>query len=325
MNLENYECSLLWAKETLEEEAKSLELTAKNLDHNFSSCLRLLNECSGKVVISGLGKSGHVAKKISATLSSSGTPSVFLHPSEALHGDLGILSQKDILLTIAYSGETYETVKVAKHAKSMGLSVISITGNPNSSLGKLSDFCLDGSVPREVCPNELAPTSSTLVAMALGDALAVSLMRTKKFTSRDFARFHPEGTLGRRLSLVGEFLRKDLKSISPETPFEEVIQSLSNPNYGICVITDSSEREVLGVVTDGDLRRYLLKRPSNEKTVTALDLMTRNSKKIQTNESAYRAGEAMEELGISALVVVNEKNEFEGIIRLHDLVRAKII
>lgn len=321
----NFDQTLLWAKETLEEEAKSLLLAANNLDHNFSSSIKAILECKGKLIVTGLGKSGHVAKKIAATFSSCGAPSIYLHPSEALHGDLGLIEDSDILLAIAYSGETYETLKVAKYAQHMGLPIISITGELNSSLALLSDFCLNGNVPREVCPNELAPTSSTTVAMVLGDALAVSLMKAKNFKSQDFARYHPEGLLGRKLTKVFEYTRKNTRAVPPDLSFDKVIEHMSEPNYGVTVVSSHDEKKILGIITDGDLRRFLLQKETKIKSTTASDIMTKNPKSICENNFAYQAAKIMENLKISALVVTDSNNHFSGILRLQDLITAKIV
>lgn len=316
--------SLSWGKEALQEEAKCLQEAAEKLDDNFHGAVEAILKAKGKLVITGLGKSGHVAKKISATFSSSGTPSFYLHPGEALHGDLGVFEKEDLLLVIAYSGETYETLKVAKFAKSMGITVISITGKPSSNLNLLSDFNLDGSVKREVCPNELAPTSSTTVAMALGDALAVSLIKARAFGPRDFAKLHPEGLLGRRLSLVRDFTKKDLKPLREESSFNQVLKHMSDPNYGICVLA-SSEGFVQGVITDGDVRRFLLEQKSSPSLIKAKDVMTKNPKHIQEISSALEAARIMENCGISSLVVKNNEEKFSGILRLQDLLAAKIL
>ena len=324
MPITNFDQSISWAKEALEEEAKSISFAATKLDQNFSSSIKLILEAKGKVVVTGLGKSGHVAKKIAATLSSSGTPSIFLHPAEALHGDLGILSQNDILLALTYSGETYETLKVAKFAKKSELPVIAITGNKESSLSKLSDFTLDASVEREVCPNELAPTSSTTLAMAIGDAIAVSLMRAKSFSSRDFAKFHPEGLLGRKLSLVKEFSRKNLIPLTEKISLYKVLSHMSHPNFGVCVIANKQE-QVEGIITDGDVRRFLLSIDKSPKEIAAHDIMTKNPKLIHEDDSALLAAKIMERQKISSLIVVKNKNVFSGIIRLQDLLEAKII
>lgn len=228
-------------------------------------------------------------------------------------------------MALAYSGETYETLKVARYAKNMGLQVIAITGHENSSLAKLSDAHLYGGVAKEVCPNELAPTSSTTVALALGDALAVSLMKAKNFTARDFARYHPEGLLGRKLSLVAEYMRRDSSPVTKNSSLKTVIEHMSSPNYGICAVMEEKSNTVLGVITDGDLRRFLLRREDFQKEVTAEDLMTKKPKKIPEEECAYTAGKLMESLGVSSLLVTNKEKKFCGLLRLSDLIMAKII
>jgi arabinose-5-phosphate isomerase len=317
--------SVLSGQETLKEEAAALLVTADRLGKSFSVAIEILLEAYGKTVVTGLGKSGHVARKIAATLSSCGTPSIYLHPGEALHGDLGLLEKNDVLLALAYSGETYETVKVARYAKNTGLRVISITGNLDSALAKLSDASLHGGVSKEVCPNALAPTSSTTVAMALGDALAVSLMKAKNFTAKDFARYHPEGLLGRKLSLVSEFTRKDSSPVTEDSSLQIVIHHMSSPNYGVTAVIEKTTNIVTGVITDGDLRRFLLNRKIFEQEITAFHILTRNPRVITEYESAYNAGKLMEDLGISSLVVVDQEKKYTGILKLGDLIRAKIL
>ena len=270
------------AQNTLEMEAKALSFAASRLGAEFSNAAETLLRAQGKVVVTGLGKSGHVGRKISATFASTGTPSFFLHPAEALHGDLGMIQRQDVLLAIAFGGETDEVLSVARHAKRIGVPVISITGKLDSSLAKISDQAIDGTVEREVCPHNLAPTTSTTVAMALGDSLAIALMKARGFSESDFARLHPSGALGRRLATVRDLMKpagESLPSVLPTTEFHDVLEAVTKRNYGIVPVQDKSGR-LVGAISDGDIRRALLTQGSNALTLPADKIMTSTPKKI---------------------------------------------
>ncbi|MCX6127549.1 MAG: KpsF/GutQ family sugar-phosphate isomerase, partial [Proteobacteria bacterium] len=243
-------------QEALREESSALLVTADRLDARFAQAVKLMQASTGKVVVCGLGKSGHVGRKIASTLASTGTAAFFLHPSEALHGDLGMLQSHDVLLVIAFGGETRETLEVAKFANRRRIPVLALTGKPQSSLAKIADVTLDGSVAREACPLNLAPTSSTTVAMAIGDALAIALMHARGFQEKDFARYHPDGSLGRQLSLVRDHMRSDLAPLALVDSFDRVIEVITAQNYGIAGVFDQAGH-LLGAITDGDLRRAL--------------------------------------------------------------------
>lgn len=313
-----------YGREVLAEEAKSLLQASERLDHSFAKAIQTILTSKGKVVVAGLGKSGHVGRKIAATLSSTGTSSVFMHPAEALHGDLGMLSPNDCLIAIAFGGETQETVAVASYARRLGLPVIALTGRPQSRLAQLADIVLDGTVEREACPLNLAPTTSTTLAMALGDALAVALMRVRSFAEIDFAQFHPGGSLGRRLSLVKEYLKKDILTLKPEDGFHRILEVITANNYGIAAVTEGSK--LLGVITDGDLRRALIRLESQVFQLTAADLMTCQPKTISANTLALDAVRYMEQHHITTLFVVEpESRQLIGILRMYDLLEAKVI
>jgi arabinose-5-phosphate isomerase len=315
---------LEWGRSTLMAESEALKWTAERLGDEFFNAVNLITQLPGKVVISGLGKSGHVARKIAATLASTGTSAFFLHPSEALHGDLGMIQAQDALLLIAFGGETRETLEVARFANRNQIPVIAITGRLPSSLAQMANIVLDGSVSREACPLNLAPTSSTTVAMAIGDALAVALMRSKGFQEQDFAQFHPDGSLGRKLSQVQDHMRRDLPYLAPEDGFDQVLAKITAQNYGIVPVFDSRHR-LLGAITDGDLRRALLSKREEVFALKADDLMTRSPKTIRVGQLALEAVRLMEESRITSLFVLDEEQKTQGLIRMHDLLAAKII
>lgn len=325
----NFESVIASAKSTLDIESKALIATSSKLNESFVGAVQHVLNGSGKVVVTGLGKSGHVGRKIAATLASTGTPSFFLHPAEALHGDLGVLQQQDTLLAIAFGGETEEVLAVAKHAKRMNVKIIAIAGKQNSTLAKLSDFFIDGAVEREVCPHNLAPTTSTTVAMALGDALAMSLMNTRHFSETDFAKFHPSGALGRRLSTVSDHMKhlgESLPTVRAETSFHEVLEAVTKKNYGVVPVLDRDDK-ILGIVSDGDIRRALLLQGSAVLQSNAAAIMTKNPRTIDVDSLAIEAFKKMEEAQITSLVVVDSKtsNQLVGLIRMHDLLAAKIV
>ncbi len=316
---------LEWGRSTLVAESEALRWTSERLGDAFFQAVELIAHLKGKVVVSGLGKSGHVGRKLAATFASTGTSAFYLHPSEALHGDLGMIQSQDALLLIAFGGETRETLEVARYANRQGIPVLSITGKLNSTLAQLSDVVLDGSVSREACPLNLAPTTSTTVAMAVGDALAVALMRTKGFQEQDFAQFHPDGSLGRKLSQVQDHMRTDLPFLLPDDTFDRVLERITAQNYGIVPVFDS-QRKLLGAITDGDLRRALLSKRETVFTLKASDLMTRNPKTIGTGHLALEAVRIMEDNRITSLFVLDEAGQnVSGLIRMHDLLAAKII
>ncbi|MBC7531629.1 MAG: KpsF/GutQ family sugar-phosphate isomerase [Oligoflexus sp.] len=315
---------IAWGRDVLDAESQSLLATARSLNASFVQAVETIIASQGKVVVTGLGKSGHIGRKIAATLSSTGTASFFLHPSEALHGDLGMIQSADVVLALAFGGETRETVEVIKFANRRSIPVIAITGKMESSLARLSDVVLDGGVDREACPLNLAPTTSTTVAMGLGDALAVAIMRARGFEKQDFAQYHPDGSLGRQLSLVSQHMKTDLLAIHADDDFSKVLEIITAHNYGIAGVFDATER-LIGAITDGDLRRTLKTARENVFSMSAKDIMTKNPKTILNDRLALDAVKMMEHSRITSLFVRDEADHVVGLIRMHDLLAAKIV
>ena len=311
-------------RRALLDESQALQAAALRLDASFEAAVEHVKSIAGKVVVSGLGKSGHVGRKIAATLASTGTAAFFLHPSEALHGDLGMLQKGDVLLLVAFGGETRETIEVAKFAKRQQIPIIAITGRPLSSLAQAASYVLDGSVTREACPLNLAPTSSTTVAMALGDALAIALMHARGFKETDFAQFHPDGSLGRQLSLVSEHMQRDLLELREADSIARVLEVITARNFGIAAVYGSGG-ELAGAITDGDLRRALLTKQAAVFNLSAADLMSRHPKTIAPDRLALDAVKMMEDHRITSLFVVDAQQHVLGLIRMHDLLKAKIV
>lgn len=313
-----------WGRSVIQVESDALNNTADLLDENFAHAVSIMRDVSGKVVVTGLGKSGHVGRKISATFASTGTPSFFLHPAEALHGDLGMMGDGDCLLAIAFGGETSETVEVAKYARRIGSKVIVLTGKTSSSLANLADVVLDGSVKSEACPHNLAPTCSTTVAMVLGDAIAVSLMRSRGFEANEFANYHPGGSLGRKLSLVKDHARSMPTSLSLDDEFKTVLDVVTTNNYGIAAVF-GYKGELIGAISDGDLRRGMLSRREEVFSTKASDFVSGYPHVISYTALAVDAVVYMEKHSISSLFVVGKTDEVLGLVRMYDLLAAKIV
>ncbi|MGE0171659.1 MAG: SIS domain-containing protein [Oligoflexales bacterium] len=317
-----------WGKEAIREEAVSLDRTRAGLNGVFADSVHKILDCSGKVVVTGLGKSGHVARKIAATLASTGTSAFFLHPAEALHGDFGKISSNDILLAIAYGGETREVIEVCKFCRRNDVPVISITGKLNSELAKISLFSLDGSVEKEACPLNLAPTSSAIVAMALGDALAVALMKARGFDNESFARLHPEGSLGKKLALVSQYTKNhdDLFELKENSNFHDILAKVTQFNYGIAAVVNG-KGELVGAISDGDLRRVLVSYEEKTFQLTAKDFMTKAPRTIEESRLVIDAINLMEKAKITSVFVVaaDSPKKPVGILRLHDILTAKVL
>ena len=313
--------------ETLRVEAEALKDASLRLDHTFVDAVKVLLECKGKVVCTGLGKSGHIASKIAATLASTGSPSFFLHPTEALHGDLGMIAETDCLVAVAYVGETMEVNEVARHSRLRQIPLISITGNTGSSLAKLSDVVIDGSVANEACPLNLAPTSSSTLALALGDALAMALMKAKGFVTQDFAQFHPGGSIGRKFVMVSDLMRpiESLSKVTLSDGFNQVMEAITNPNFGIIPVLDENGR-LKGAITDGDIRRALTEFQGDAIHKNAQQLMSSSPKTIDGSDFAVNAFKRMQENNITALFVADDSIPTKpiGLIRLQDLLEKKI-
>ncbi|MGH7377553.1 MAG: KpsF/GutQ family sugar-phosphate isomerase, partial [Candidatus Methylomirabilales bacterium] len=285
-----------------------------------------LHACRGRVVLTGMGKSGYIAQKIAATFSSTGTPALFLHPAEGVHGDLGMIVRGDVVVAISKSGETEELVSILPHIRRFGVPLVSLVGNPQSTLARESDVALDVSVKEEACPLNPAPTASTTAALAMGDALAVALLEQRGFREEDFALLHPGGSLGRRLLLrVRDLMHtgKALPLVREEATMREAILEISGKRLGMTAVVDAAGL-LTGIVTDGDLRRALQKLP-DLLTRRVADCMTHNPKTISRDELAARAVQVMEHYSITSLLVVGEEGRPEGVLHLHDLLKAGVV
>ena len=316
---------LSWGKSALFEESAALLRCSENLGSEFVSVVRLVLSCTGRVVVTGLGKSGHIGRKISATLVSTGTPSVFLHAAEAIHGDLGILGEEDILFAIAFGGETKEVLNVAKFARRKDIPVIGLTGYMNSSLADIATHVMDGSVDKEACHLNLAPTSSSTVSLGIGDALAISLMKARGFDLKDFAQYHPGGRLGFKLSKVKDHLRTKPTFVDKNADFTQVLAACTEKNYGILGVLEGGE--LCGVITDGDLRRAIVSHKEKVFELSADQMMTKHPKIIEEERLVIDAVSLMEKNSINTVFVVDDKNPkiVIGLIRMYDILAAKII
>ncbi len=310
------------AKQTIEIEAASISSLLNYIDDDFVKTIQLILKSKGRVVITGIGKSANICQKIVATLNSTGTPSIFMHAADAIHGDLGNVLKDDVVICISKSGDTPEIKSLVPLVKNFGNTLIAITGNPNSFLGKQSDCVLNTFVEKEACPNNLAPTSSTTAQLAMGDAVAVCLLKSRGFNSNDFAKFHPGGALGKKLILkVGDIYPNNEKpSVDPESSIKDVIVEISSKRLGITAVNENNK--LVGIITDGDLRR-MLENTSDIAALTAAAIMTTSPKTIGENEMATTALKQMQSNNITQLVVV-DGNTYLGVIHLHDLLKEGI-
>jgi arabinose-5-phosphate isomerase len=315
------------AKEVLNVEVRGIVSLVHRLDDRFVRAVDLLHGCRGKVVVTGMGKSGLICRKIAATLSSTGTPSLFLHSGDGVHGDLGMVMKDDVILALSNSGETEEILKLLPHFKLHGLKLIVMTGKPDSTLGKAGDVVLDVGVKEEACPLGLAPTASTTAALAMGDALAVVLLEKKGFKEEDFALRHPGGILGRKLLLrVEELMHRgdQIPLVHEETPMKEALFEITSKRLGVTGVVDS-QGKLVGVITDGDLRRGL-ERKGDIFNLLAKELMTREPKTIPAETLAAKAVAVMEQYPITSLFVLDNGGEHPiGVVHLHDLVKAGVV
>src|SRR5579863_9000919 len=314
------------ARRALGIEARAIEALGPKLTGSFAAACRICLGCHGRVVVTGMGKSGHIAGKIAATLASTGTPAFFLHPAEAGHGDLGMITRTDVLLALSNSGETPELVLLLPHLKRLAVPLIVMTGKPDSTLGRAAAVMLDVGVPEEACPLNLAPTASTTATLAMGDALAVALLEARGFTKQDFARSHPGGTLGRQLLLHVEDLMRTGAAIPRTAPGEKLrdgLLEMSRKGLGMTVIVSPEDR-VLGIFTDGDLRRTFDKQ-LDVHTTPMSEVMTPNCKTIGPRELAAEAVHLMEVYRITALPVTDEHGRLVGALNVHDLFRAGVV
>jgi len=313
------------AKTVIQTEADSILMLKDSINETFNDACQLMLSCKGKVILIGMGKSGHIAKKIASTLSSTGTPSFYVHPGEAGHGDLGMVNDKDVVMIISYSGESDEILTLIPTIKRLDISVISMTGDASSTIAKESDIHLDVSVDQEACPHNLTPTSSTTVALVMGDAIAITLLNARGFTPEDFAKSHPSGALGRRLlTLVSNIMKTgdEVPIVSKETSLMDSLLVMSQKSLGMVLITDHNNI-LLGIFTDGDLRRILEKNVDFQ-SLSIEDIMTHNCKSIQPNKPALIALQMMEKYKLNSLPVIDSDNQVIGAINMHTLMQAKV-
>jgi arabinose-5-phosphate isomerase len=320
------EGALALAREVLAIEAGAVAALAQRLDQSFLAAVSLLLACRGRVVVSGIGKSGHVARKIASTMASTGTPAFFVHPAEASHGDLGMIARDDVMIALSYSGESEELLTIVPLAKRQGAKVVAMTGNPESTLAKEADVHLDVHVDKEACPLNLAPTASTTAALAMGDALAIALLDARGFGKDDFARSHPGGSLGRRLlTHVGDVMRTgdDVPSVSERSTLAEAVIEISRKRMGMTSVVDDAGR-ITGLFTDGDLRRAL-ERGIDIRATSVTAVMTKGPRTIRPEALAVEAVEIMERTKSTQLPVVDAAGILVGALNIHDLFRAKVL
>lgn len=312
-------------KNVLNIESKAVKALASRLDENFVQAVELLSKTKSRVIVTGMGKSGLVGRKIAATLSSCGTPAMFIHAAEAGHGDLGMIVKEDILIAVSYSGETREIVDLLDFFKRIGIKLISITGNKASKLARYSDIVLEAKVEKEAEPNGLVPTASSTAALALGDAISIALMKKKGFSEEDFATVHPKGEAGKKLLKIKNLMHKGRKiaSISQESLMKDVLEEMTKKKLGMTCIVDSDQK-LVGIITDGDLRRIIQKHRKYFLQKTARDCMTPNPITINKDDLATKGLNLMEENKITSLIIKSKKGEIEGIIHLHDLWRTEM-
>jgi len=310
----------------IDTELSSIEALKPRINDDFASACELMLNCQGRVVVTGMGKSGHIGNKIAATLASTGTPAFFVHPGEASHGDLGMITEKDVVLALSNSGETSEILTIVPIIKRLGVPLISMTGKAQSTLAKEANFNIDVAVEKEACPLGLAPTSSTTVALVMGDALAVALLETRGFTEEDFALSHPGGSLGRRLLLhVSDIMHtnEQIPAVADDASLSDALLEMTRKNLGMTAIVDK-ENKVLGIYTDGDLRRTLDKNIDIHKA-SIKEVMTTGCKTARSNMLAAEVLKLMEDHKINSILVIDENNTLTGALNMHDLLRAGVV
>jgi arabinose-5-phosphate isomerase len=314
------------ARKVLETEAAAIRALVPRLDQRFERAVDLLLRCGGRVIVTGMGKSGIICRKIAATLASTGTPAHFLHPAEAIHGDLGVIQSHDLVLALSYSGETDEILRLLETIRRLGARLIAITGCPQSTLALAADVALDCRVSEEACPMNLVPTASTTAALALGDALAMTLLVAKGFKQEDFANLHPGGKLGKRLMRVESLMHADdnCPRVNASTSMRDVIYEMSRKGLGMTCVVDADAGTLLGIITDGDLRRHM-DRSANIMALTAGDVMTRGPVSIAPSTLAAEALHVLEQRKITSIVVVDESQSVVGVVHLHDLWRTELV
>ncbi|MFH1860403.1 MAG: KpsF/GutQ family sugar-phosphate isomerase [bacterium] len=314
------------AKETLQIEAQAILNLIDRIDESFVRAVEVLYNCKGRIVVTGMGKSGIIGKKIASTLASTGSPALFLHPAEAAHGDLGMVTMDDVIIALSNSGETKELTELIPPIKRRNATIISLTGNPSSTLAKHSDITINVFVEKEACPLGLAPTASTTATLAMGDALAVSLLKKRGFKEQDFASLHPGGSLGKRLLLTVKDVMHtgdQIPMVLPETPMKYALFEITSKKLGITLVVNDAQ-QLLGIITDGDLRR-LMERQQNIWDITAKDAMGKNPKTVKSSDLAVTAVAVMQQYSITSLAVTDEQSHVQGVIHLHDLLKAGIV
>src|SRR5688572_10293804 len=314
------------ARRVLAIEAEAVRALIERIDQRFLAAVSMILERRGRVVVSGIGKSGHIARKIASTLSSTGTPAYFLHPAEANHGDLGMIESGDVFIAISHSRESEELLSIVPQVKRRGAKLIALCGRADSALAKEADVLLDAGVAQEACPHNLAPTASTTAALALGDALAVALLDARGFSADDFARSHPGGSLGKRLlTHVGDVMRSgaDVPSVSESSTFKQALLEVSRGRMGMTAVIDAEQR-VRGIFTDGDLRRSLEKELNFDQTRVS-EVMTADPRSIRPEALAVEAVQLMERYKVNQLLVVDERGRLVGALNMHDLFRARVL
>ena len=313
------------ARKVLETEAAAILALVDRLDGNFDRAVRMLFECQGRVIVTGMGKSGIICRKIAATLASTGTSAFFLHPAEATHGDLGVIQPSDLLLAISHSGETQEVLRLLEAIRRIGAKIVAITGNPASTLAQSADVALDCQVSEEACPLNLVPTASTTAALAMGDALCMTLLVEKGFREEDFAKIHPGGKLGKKLMRVDQLMHGgvDTPIVRTDTPMREVISEITKKTLGMTCVVNAAH-ELVGIITDGDLRRHMAD-TADLLAQRAEAVMTRNPVTISPDTLAVEVLNTLERRKITSVVVVNGEQHVLGVVHLHDLWRTELI
>ncbi len=315
------------ARNVIETEARAIYALLERIDHGFIAACEMMMACTGRVVVTGIGKSGHIARKIAATMASTGTPAFFMHPAEASHGDLGMITPDDIVLALSNSGETDELLTILPVVKRKGVMLIAMSGNHNSTLAKLADVHLDVSVSQEACPLGLAPTASTSAALVMGDALSIALLEARGFTSEDFAASHPAGSLGRRLLVhISDVMHTgaELPKVLSDASASEALMEMTRKNLGLTAVVDH-EDQLLGVFTDGDLRRAVDDDQVDLRHTPVNRLMTKGGKTISPDKLAIEAARLMERYKINGLLVTDETGKLVGALNFHDLLRARVV
>jgi arabinose-5-phosphate isomerase len=317
--------SIETGKKVLETEANAILKALNKINHQFETAVDIIFRCRGQVVVTGMGKSGLVGRKIAATMTSTGSPAVFLHPAEAIHGDIGIIHPEDAVIALSTSGETEEVIRLLDYIKRLGIKLISLVGNPESTLARQSDVFIDCSVEKEACPIGLVPSASSTLALAVGDALSIALMEKKGFSEDDFRFFHPGGSIGKKLLRVKHLMHRgeQLPVADVSTLMENVIRTINEKKFGVAIVVRDHD-QVAGIITDGDLRRLFLKGINFAKT-QASACMTPSPLCIDEEKLAVEALKIMEDKAVTSLIVMDDKNHLSGLLHLHDLWRTEMI